>query len=157
MQKIMLVLLVTQLLACAMAYGPRFEAVSPAVEQGLIYVYRSPSISGSALSAAPMVLVNGMPAGRLKNGAYVVAGVPPGEVALQLRSTFFGKILNNEIAEKKAIIKAGETRYFEYAAVTTGYERYGDTEVAQVKTVFTPVPSTFAVKRLQKTRLSTYP
>ena len=157
MRKIVLVLLIPQLLACAMAYGPRFEAVSPAVEQGLIYVYRSPSISGSALSAAPMVLVNGIPAGRLKNGAYAVVDVPPGDIVLQLRSTFFGKILDNEIAIKKVTINAGETRYFEYAAITTGYERYGNTEVAQVKTVFTPVPSAFAVKKLQQTRLSTYP
>lgn len=49
----------------------------------------------------------------------------------------------------------GEVKYFEYAQITQGYKKYGDTEVADVKEYFLKVPAV-GQQAIRKARLLGY-
>ena len=136
-----------------MTFGPAFRAEAPEVGGSLIYVFRSPTISGFAMSAKPMLVIDGKTTFPIKIGGYLPIHLNPGEHRLVLKRTVFGKVLEQEVASIDFKIDAGETKYFEYAQVTTGYERYGATEVAKVKEFFMEVPAKYGAKKLIKTKL----
>lgn len=138
---------------CAMSYGPKFTEVSVDTGSALIYVYRRPSISGSAMSSKPMLVVDGESIAKIKNGGYVHLQVEPGMHRVELIQTLFGKVVGEAYKEVQFSINSGDVKYFEYAEITTGYERYGETEVAEIEQVFMEVPKAFGEKRIQKTRL----
>lgn len=50
----------------------------------------------------------------------------------------------------------GEVKYFEYAQITQGYKRYGDTEAADVKEYLIEVPAVYGQQAIRKTRLLDY-
>lgn len=150
---IFVVLLTACLFGCAMTYGPKFEPINLNPEQSLVYVYRIPTISGSAMSAKPMVIVNGKEYRTIKNGGYFPIVLEPGSHDVALKSTLFGSSIGEERMPAKFQIKPGETKYFEYAQITTGYNRYGNTEVAAVEEHFVEVPAIYAEKQIKKTRL----
>lgn len=139
---------------CSTAFGPGFEPMESPQDKAIVYVYRAPTISGSMLSATPAVLVDGKRIGTLKNGGYVPTEMFSGKHTVTLQSTFFGKAVGNEVAKIAFDIAEGETRYFEFVQVTKSYERYGETEVAQVRYYFFEVPEKLAIRKLQKTRQS---
>lgn len=141
-------------IGCATAFGPKFRPIKPSQNKAIAYVYRMPSLSGSMLSATPAVLLDGERVGTLKNGGYVPIEMSPGKHIVTLQNTLFGRARGNDIGKIELEVVEGEARYFEFMQITTDYDRYGETEVAQVRFHFFEVPEKLALKKLQRTRLS---
>lgn len=149
-------LLVCMLCSCAMAFGPRFSEVRPTSGQALVYVYRAATISGAAMSAKPMVVVNGKEYRTIKIGGYFPIRLEPGEHQIGLRASIFGHAVGGVRSSIAFEIAPGEVKYFEYAQITQGYKKYGDTDVAEVKEYFMEVPALYGKKVIEKTRLLNY-
>lgn len=81
-----LFILVCMLCSCALAYGPRFSGVEPAPGRTLVYVYRANTISGFAMSAKPMIVVDGKKYRTIKIGGYFPIGLEPGRHEIGLRA-----------------------------------------------------------------------
>ena len=156
MNRIYLALLATILSACSMAFGPRFNPVDLPSEKSLIYVYRMPTISGIALSAKPMIVVDGNEYRTIKIGGYFPIQIEPGHHEIGLKSSLFGQ----SVGELRKVISfevaPGQVKYFEYAQITTGYNRYGGTEVAEVEEHFVEVPPLYGEKMIKKTKWLSY-
>lgn len=141
------------LIGCAMAFGPKFKPEASSRGEAMVYIYRMPSLSGSMLGATPAVFLDGAHVGTLKNGGYIPLEVSPGKHKITLQSTLFGKARGNVVGNIQFEIAEDETRYFEFMQVTTDYNRYGKTDVAQVKFHFLEAPENLALKKLLRTRL----
>lgn len=148
------ILLLFYLTGCAMSYGPSFQMQYPSDGKAMVYIFRSPTLSGSALSATPVVVLNEKPYGRVKNGGYIPIEIAPGEHQIVIKSTFMGKTFERELGDIEFSIAEGEIKYFEFVQITTDYKRNSDTKIAQVETHFVEAPEPFAKKRISRTRLS---
>jgi len=139
-------------MGCSVAMGSRFQALSVQDAGAVLYVYRVPTITSSFMASSPKLFLNGSPVTNLKNGGYVALPVMPGGHELELRFYTFG--IEQESARKLTHIHASENEalYFEYRETTTGYEKYGSTEVRHINRHFMRMPKGLGEIRIMKTR-----
>lgn len=90
---------------------------------------------------------------RMKIAGYLPLWLEPGHHVVSLKPTLFGNVMDTELSRIEFEVKESEVKYFEYTQFTTGYTRYGNTEVAEVKEYFMEVPAKYASRALAKTKL----
>ena len=148
--RVLLLILITQLLFACNATGPKFSGVETAQNnQARLYFYRPWQLLDGA--AAPTVQINGEDKFDISNGGYQTLSLPPGETTITVKE---GGVLSNWRADELTITLPMEASKVYFVRLGAKVENVSGGSFISVSGLYSLslVAEDFAVNELRETK-----